>query len=175
MTAPGATNDHYALDLTRNESGGGAGKAVLSVASGVVRVAGWARRGWAPYGKLVYVEHDFRDRQGRKFQSLYAHLDSVSVRPGQRVPAGARLGTLGGSSRGRRGRFGPHLHFAMYVGARPTLGGGRALVPEPMGEYEDLHRGMVMTACAKPAEPVVTLVPGEDWAFGGLFDPPAPR
>ena len=145
-----ATNDHYALDLARRERGNGAGKAVVAVAAGVVKYAGWARGGWAPYGKVVYIEHTGADARGRRFQSMYAHLGRVKVRRGQRVAAGTVIGTLGGSSRGRRRVFGAHLHFALYRGAgrRSRFGGGRAVVPEPLGAQEDLRSGVVFEACS---------------------------
>lgn len=165
----GSTNDHYALDLTRAEPGSGHGKAIVAVASGVVRQAGWARGGWAPYGLLVYIEHDYRDGRGNRYFSLYAHLSRVTVRAGQRVVAGDPIGALGGSSRGRQGRFGSHLHFAVYQNARPTLGGGRAVVPEPLDAYEDLGGGLQLVACQAPGPlPVASLSASARRARGGL-------
>lgn len=55
------------------------------------------------YGKVVLIEH-----QG-KTQSLYAHLDSASVEPGQHIMAGQKVGTVGTTGR----VTGPHLHFEM--------------------------------------------------------------
>ncbi len=162
-----STPDYYALDLVRVAPDNGAGKSVVAVAAGVVRHAGWARRGWAPYGKIVFIEHEFVDRDGKHYQSLYAHLDSVTVREGERVEAGTPIGTLGGSSKFRRHRYGPHLHFAMYRDAGSTLGGGQAVVPEPIGGAEDLQRGMRLVACEKPATPVA-LFPVPADARGGL-------
>lgn len=161
-----STNDYYALDLTRLEEKSGYNKAVVAVASGIVRYSGWTRGGWEPYGKVVYIEHDYRDHRGRRYQTLYAHLHKVKVWQGQRVQAGEIIGTVGGSSRGRYLRFGPHLHFAMYRGARPWLGGGRAVVPEPMGAYENLRKGMVLEACGRP-DRQLTFVPFES-SCGGL-------
>jgi murein DD-endopeptidase MepM/ murein hydrolase activator NlpD len=166
-----ATNDYYALDLSRVEPNNGFNKSVVSVASGVVRYAGWTKRGWAPYGKIVYIEHDFVDGKGKTYQSIYAHLNSVKVKVGQQVEAGTVIGTLGGSSKHRLNKFGPHLHFAMYRGARSTLGGGEAVVPEPFGEDEDLHARMSMVACQAPQPELLATAPTEteqDEAFGGL-------
>ena len=168
--ATSSTNDYYAVDMSRLEAANGFDKPVVAAASGVVRYAGWTRGGWAPYGKAVYVEHDFRDGQGARYQSIYAHLNRVTVKAGQRVKAGTVIGTLGGSSRHRLHRFGPHLHFALYRGAGPQLGGGQAVVPEPMGQFEDIRRGQVLKACGKPAD-VVALFGIEDpteSAEGGL-------
>lgn len=149
-----ATNDYYAVDFTRNEAGNGFDRNVVAVAPGVVRQAGWMRGGWAPYGQVVYIEHSYRDREGHRYQTLYAHLNQVKVAKGQKVRAGQPIGTLGGSSMGRRGKLGFHLHFAMYQDAkRAVLGGGRAVLPEPMGYYRNLRAGMQFVACARP-EPV---------------------
>jgi murein DD-endopeptidase MepM/ murein hydrolase activator NlpD len=163
-----STNDHFALDLVRAERGNGANKEIVAVADGVVRYAGWSRRGWAPYGKIVYIEHTYRDHNGYGYQSLYAHLHSVKVRLGQKVKAGTVIGTLGGSSRGRQGRFGAHLHFAVYRGAGSRLGGGRAVVPEPLGSFEDMTPGMAMQACGAPERQVAYVKAGSRPAIGGL-------
>lgn len=145
-----APNDHYAVDFTRVDPKNGFDRAVVAVAPGVVVQAGWARGGWSPFGKIVYIQHSFRDREGHRYQSLYAHLHRVKVRPGQKVRAGMVIGTLGGSSKRRLGKLGPHLHFALYRDARPTLGGGRAVLPEPLGAVRDLRPGMTFVSCAQP-------------------------
>lgn len=163
-----STNDFYALDMVRNKSNNGAREPVVAVASGVIKKAGWAKRGLAAYGRMVYIEHDYRDRRGKKYYTLYAHLTRVSVKVGQRVRKGQQIGTLGGSSKHKQRVFGPHLHFAMYRGAKPYLGGGRAVVPEPMGAWEDLRSRKHMVACEAPAPlPVASLFEGTD-AVGGL-------
>ena len=147
---PRKSNEHYALDFVREDSGNGFDKPVVSVAAGIVLHAGWATGGGAPYGRMVYIEHDYRDSRGHHYQSLYAHLNRVLVSEGQRVEARTVLGTLGGSSSGDSRRFGPHLHFVMYQDARPGLGGGRAWRPEPMGGYHNLRTGLKMIACVEP-------------------------
>ncbi len=143
-------NDYYALDLRRRERGNGVKKPIVAAADGIIRFAGWTRGGWSPYGKVVYIEHLYRDREGHRYQTIYAHLHSVSVKKNQYVRAGAVIGTLGGSSKGRLGWFGPHLHFAMYQDAKSTFGGGRAVFPEPIGKFRNIHRGMQLTACGQP-------------------------
>jgi len=148
--AVSAPNDHYALDLTRSDANNGYDRSVVAVAPGVVLQAGWARGGWSPYGKIVYIQHGFRDAEGHQYQTLYAHLNRVKVRPGQRIRAGMVIGTLGGSSQHRLGKLGPHLHFALYQDAKRTLGGGRAVLPEPLGAYRDLRPGMSFVSCSQP-------------------------
>jgi murein DD-endopeptidase MepM/ murein hydrolase activator NlpD len=171
--ASGSTAEYYALDLVRADArNNGYGKPIVAVAAGVVRIAGWAQHGWAPYGKMVYIEHDYTDLKGSRYHSLYAHLRTVDVREGQHVLAGTVIGTLGGSSKHRQDVFGAHLHFAMYKNAKDTLGGGHAVVPEPFGTLEDLHSGSRVVACAAP-EPLPVAAnetDGDSSAAGGLVD-----
>lgn len=71
-----------------------------AVTAGVVKKTGYVN-GYEGYGKVVVL-----DLPG-PYTALYAHLDSVRVRPGQRVRRGQRLGRAGctGSCSGT------HLHF----------------------------------------------------------------
>lgn len=62
------------------------------------------------YGNTVVVDH------GLGVQSLYAHLSSMGVRPGDRVEKGEVIGRTGIT--GLAG--GDHLHFTMLVGGAPV-------------------------------------------------------
>jgi murein DD-endopeptidase MepM/ murein hydrolase activator NlpD len=53
------------------------------------------------YGKVVLLDH------GHGYQTLYAHLHSIDVSPGQSVAAGEAIATVGATGR----VTGPHLHF----------------------------------------------------------------
>ena len=53
------------------------------------------------YGKVVLIEHK------GKIQSLYAHLNTFSVKSGEYISVGQKLGTVGETGR----TTGPHLHF----------------------------------------------------------------
>lgn len=55
------------------------------------------------YGRFVIVRHD------GGYQTLYAHLDSYSVRVGQSVNQGQSIGSMGNTGRST----GPHLHFSV--------------------------------------------------------------
>ncbi len=71
-----------------------------AVTAGVVKRTGYAP-GYEGYGKIVVV-----DLPG-PYTALYAHLSRVSVRPGQRLRKGQRLGLAGCTGH----CSGTHLHF----------------------------------------------------------------
>jgi murein DD-endopeptidase MepM/ murein hydrolase activator NlpD len=78
------------------------GTSVQSVASGSVVSAGWG----GSYGYQVVIRH----QDGR--YSQYAHLSAISVRAGQTVGAGQRIGRSGSTGNST----GPHLHFEVRTG-----------------------------------------------------------
>lgn len=77
------------------------GSAVLAPAAGIVTVATERYAGGAQYGKVIVVDH------GNGLQTLYAHLDALAVRAGDRVAAGQRIALSGATGK----VTGPHLHF----------------------------------------------------------------
>jgi murein DD-endopeptidase MepM/ murein hydrolase activator NlpD len=77
--------------------GATAGTPVLSVGDGVVAFA----ENQGNYGNLVVINHN----QG--LQTRYAHLNTISVRVGQTVAGGDRIGTVGATGQTPR----PKLHF----------------------------------------------------------------
>ncbi|MFJ3670110.1 transglycosylase family protein [Streptomyces sp. NPDC090106] len=78
------------------------GTSVKSVAAGKVVTAGWG----GSFGYQVVVRHS----DGRYTQ--YAHLSAISVRDGQSVGAGQRIGRSGSTGNST----GPHLHFEVRTG-----------------------------------------------------------
>ncbi|WP_282692649.1 transglycosylase family protein [Streptomyces sp. CC208A] len=78
------------------------GTTVKAVADGKIVSAGWG----GAYGYQIVVRHD----DGR--YSQYAHLSAVSVREGQRVSGGQRIGRSGSTGNST----GPHLHFEVRTG-----------------------------------------------------------
>ncbi|MFF8805546.1 transglycosylase family protein [Streptomyces omiyaensis] len=78
------------------------GTTVKAVADGRIVSAGWG----GAYGYQIVVRHD----DGR--YSQYAHLSALSVREGQRVTGGQRIGRSGSTGNSS----GPHLHFEVRTG-----------------------------------------------------------
>ncbi len=86
---------HYAIDI-----GGALNNGVFAADGGVIVYAGWNDFG---YGNVVVIDH------GTGWQSLYAHLNSISVACGQSVSQGTVVGLLGSTGKST----GPHLHYEM--------------------------------------------------------------
>lgn len=78
------------------------GTSVKSVAAGSVVSAGWG----GSFGYQVVVRH----ADGRYTQ--YAHLSAISVKAGQSVTGGQRIGRSGSTGNST----GPHLHFEVRTG-----------------------------------------------------------
>ena len=153
---PTHSNDYYALDMQRDESGGGHAKPLAAVAAGTVTYAGWASGGWSTYGQIVILELAFND--GHAYQVLYAHLDQVLVSVGQQVKPRDVVGHQGRSGNNSLSYWSAtHLHMAMYRDAKLGSGGpygGVAMVPEPLDGIEDIVVGTTATAsCAPPPTP----------------------
>ncbi len=89
---------HMAVDIANSS-----GPAVIAADSGTVTYAGCINWG---YGCHVIVDH------GNGYQSLYAHLSSYDVSPGDSVGQGQRLGAMGSTGRST----GSHLHFEIRSG-----------------------------------------------------------
>lgn len=83
---------HHGLDIAGN-----LGDPVQAAAGGVVSSAGYI----SLYGNTVIIDHP----DGR--QTLYAHLNQIKVKPGDRVARGTIIATVGSTGRST----GPHLHF----------------------------------------------------------------
>jgi murein DD-endopeptidase MepM/ murein hydrolase activator NlpD len=91
----GARRFHAALDLAAN-----LGTAVKAPMDGKVATVGLN----SVYGKYLILSH------GGGFQTLYAHLNTVSVAQGAYVSQGGKIGEVGSTGYST----GPHLHFAVY-------------------------------------------------------------
>ncbi|MBF0143846.1 MAG: M23 family metallopeptidase [Magnetococcales bacterium] len=99
-------NPHNGLDLAA-----GKGTPVTAIAPGVVAMTG---KDFFFTGNTLVLHH------GDGVVSLYAHLDTMTVKEGERVTKGQEIGRVGMTGRAT----GPHLHFGTLVrGARvdPSL------------------------------------------------------
>lgn len=93
-----ATN-HWGIDIA-----GDLGNGIWAADNGVIVYSGWSYNG---YGNLVVVDH------GNGWQSLYAHLNDISVSCGESVYQGTIIGSLGSTGNSS----GPHLHFELIYGS----------------------------------------------------------
>jgi murein DD-endopeptidase MepM/ murein hydrolase activator NlpD len=97
-----SSNYHEGLDIRAT-----VGTAVRASAAGRVLFAGDEPR---QFGKLVVVEHD------GGWQSAYAFLSRITVKEGDSVGAGERVGLSGQTGLAR----GPELHFELRRSNRPV-------------------------------------------------------
>jgi murein DD-endopeptidase MepM/ murein hydrolase activator NlpD len=97
----GGWRQHNGTDMA-----GPLGTTIVATGDGVVTFA--ARQ--SGYGRLIKIRH----AQG--FETLYAHLNSISVKPGQKVSRGDKIGTMGNSGRST----GVHLHYEIRIGGKPV-------------------------------------------------------
>ncbi len=91
----GGNSFHSGTDL-----GAPMGTPVLAAYDGKVTTASYL----GGYGLTVVMEHDNGTRE-----TLYAHLSDIFVKPGDTVPQGSAIGSVGSTGNST----GPHLHFEL--------------------------------------------------------------
>ena len=105
---------HAGIDITSAN-----GAPVMAVGSGTV-VSTYES---TTYGKQVIINH------GNGIYSVNSHLDSVSVKVGDKVEAGQEVGTSGITGN-TPPKAEPHLHFEIRVGSdKPEIAGGTTANP----------------------------------------------
>jgi murein DD-endopeptidase MepM/ murein hydrolase activator NlpD len=62
------------------------------------------------YGKVMIIDH------GYGYESLYAHMSKIIVKPGEKVKRGQVIGYVGNTGRST----GPHLHYEIRKEGRPV-------------------------------------------------------
>jgi murein DD-endopeptidase MepM/ murein hydrolase activator NlpD len=118
---PFGVNDHLGNDYNGVRGGDSdLGDPVYAIAAGVVGEATDHGGGW---GNVVRIAHGCDDAAGATgdgVESLYAHLDTITVIPGQAVERGDRIGTIGTAA----GQYPAHLHLELRDRPGLPLGGG---------------------------------------------------
>lgn len=94
----------YARAHNGVDYGAGVGAPVVSIAPGVVTMAGWSGGG----GRTVKVRH------ANGYDSEYLHLSAITVRAGARIGQGEFVGRVGQSGLAT----GPHLHYGLKKNGR---------------------------------------------------------
>lgn len=95
----GSINQRFWSGHTGVDIGAWIGSPVKAADSGYVAIA---QGGWnGGYGNYVVIDH------GNGFVTLYGHLTSIFVKPGESVSTGEQIGTVGTTGNST----GPHLHF----------------------------------------------------------------
>jgi len=67
------------------------------------------------WGNIVIVSHR-RPKSKDIFYSLYAHLEKLQLKEGDKVKIGQTIGIVGTANTPQNGWWSSHLHFAIYVG-----------------------------------------------------------
>lgn len=119
---------HSGIDMTAPT-----GTPVYATGDGVVRVAGRGAEGLSGYGIVAVIDHGFG------FQTLYAHLQGVKVRVGQKVKRGEQIGTVGSSGMSS----GSHLHYEVIQNGKkvdPVYFFYNDLTPDEYEEVLELAR-----------------------------------
>jgi murein DD-endopeptidase MepM/ murein hydrolase activator NlpD len=87
---------------------------------------------WGDMGNTVIVDH------GAGAYTVYGHLDSVTVKQGDRVATGAQVGRVGYSGNAatlKSAGLPPHLHFALIQAGQTGL----ADADKPLRRMRDWH------------------------------------
>lgn len=97
----GGRQYHKGIDLS-----GRTGLPIYASGDGVVLTAAYNGGG---YGNLVEVDHGFG------YTTRYAHLSKISVRSGQKIKRGDKVGEIGNTGKSK----GPHLHYEIRLKNNP--------------------------------------------------------
>ena len=96
----GVRSMHSGIDLAAPR-----GTSIKASEGGLVIYAGW----YGGYGRVVIVDHS------KGYTTLYAHLDKIDVKVGERIKQGKVVGREGATGYAT----GPHLHFEVRSKGKP--------------------------------------------------------
>ncbi|WP_237981383.1 SH3 domain-containing protein [Bacillus thuringiensis] len=91
---------HHGLDIAASGT-----VPVVAAAEGVITRSYYS----TSYGNVVFISHNINEQT---YTTVYAHLKSRSVSPGQKVKQGQQLGIMGNTGQSE----GQHLHFEIHKG-----------------------------------------------------------
>jgi len=94
---------HTGIDFTAPK-----GTPVYASGNGTVRSIN--RKDYSGYGVVCVIDH------GYGYQTLYAHLSKMNVKPGQKVKRGEVIGYVGSTGLS----VGPHLHYEVLKSGKPV-------------------------------------------------------
>ena len=115
---------------------------VHAVGNGVVALARDFKRSW---GNVIVIRHAFYEGGQLKYaDSLYAHLDKISVAEGQPVSRGQEIGLVGNA----HGLYHPHLHFEIH--RNTTIGVVHTAAMRSMANYEEPSTFITQHRALKP-------------------------
>lgn len=82
------------------------GTAIQATGDGVVVEAGWH----SGYGNCIKISH------GYGYETLYGHMNRMTVRPGEKVKKGHKIGEVGDTGLSTA----PHLHYEVHYKGNPV-------------------------------------------------------
>ena len=126
-----ASYNHYGLDIAHSSH-----IPITAVASGKVVMAKW----YSGYGNTVRVQHS------KNLVSHYAHMSSISVRVGQYVKQGDKVGTMGSTG----GNYANHLHLGVYTS--PSAGDSWSTTKDPYLFFPKGKRGSISSEARRGDE-----------------------
>lgn len=92
---------HEGIDFTAP-----VGTDIYATGDGVVKTIEYSRRG---YGNMIIISHGFG------YETAYAHLSKVNIKPGQKVKRGQVIGLVGNTGKSTA----PHLHYEVRKNGNP--------------------------------------------------------
>ena len=95
------TKFHEGIDFTAP-----VGTEIYTTGDGVVKTIEYSRRG---YGNMIIISHGFG------YETVYAHLSKVNIKPGQKVKRGQVIGFVGNTGKSTA----PHLHYEVRKNGNP--------------------------------------------------------
>ena len=94
---------HTGIDFAAHK-----GTRIYATGDGTVVAAGRNLQGYSGYGVVCVINH------GYGFQTLYAHMAEVKVRPGQKIKRGDLIGIVGSTGLSQ----GSHLHYEVILNGK---------------------------------------------------------